>query len=96
VIVLRRTKRGYGFFFSLLINIFLNLEGAIPAVILLILHYIVDISIWWSVLAFALWIIYLIIWMLILGFVSRCSNTPDRKTVNKNPYSSTSYNPDKN
>ena len=84
---MRRTKRSGGFFISLLINMFLNIEGVIPAVVLLVLHYYFDISVWWSVLALALWILYLIIWMLILGYVSRCSNTPDRKTVNKNPYS---------
>ena len=66
---------------------FLNIEGVIPAVVLLVLHCYLDISVWWSVFALSLWILYLVIWMLILGYVSRCSNTPDRKTVNKNPYS---------
>lgn len=84
---MRRTKRNGSFLISLLINMFLNIEGVIPAVVLLVLHYYFDISVWWSVFALALWILYLIIWMLILGYVSRCSNTPDRKTVNKNPYS---------
>lgn len=64
----------------------LNLEGTIPAWILLILHFCIGISIFWFWLALALWIIYLLVWMKIIGWAGRCS-TPDPPKENKNPYS---------
>lgn len=79
------------FFICLLINIVMNFEGAIPAVILLVLHFIFDISIWWALLAFALFIIGIIIWMLVIGWAGKCSNIPDKPKKNKNPYSSGPY-----
>ena len=83
---MRRTKRTGNFFLCLLINIMLNLEGSIPAWILLILHFCIGISILWFWLALALWIIYLLVWMKIIGWAGRCS-TPDPPKENKNPYS---------
>ena len=83
---MRRTKRTGNFFLCLLINILLNLEGSIPAWILLILHFCIGISILWFWLALALWIIYLLVWMKIIGWAGRCS-TPDPPKENKNPYS---------
>ena len=75
----------------LLINMLLNLEGLIPFAILIILHFWVGISIWWAVLAFALWIVYLIIWMLIFRWVNKSSSFSDKPKENKNPYSSGKY-----
>lgn len=88
---MRRTNRSGGFFLTLLINIVLNFEGAIPGVVLMILHYTIDISIWWSVGAFAVWILYLIFFMFIIGWASSCSNAPEIQKENKNPYSSGPY-----
>ena len=90
---MRRTKRSGNYFFCLLINILLNLDGAIPGVILLVLHFWLNISIWWSICAFAAWILYLMIWMIILGWAGRCSSIPDKPKENKNPYSSGPYKP---
>ena len=84
---MRRTKRTGNFFLCLLINILLNLEGSIPAWILLILHFCIGISILWFLLALALWIIYLFVWMKIIGWAGKCSE-PDSPKENKNPYSS--------
>ena len=83
---MRRTKRTGNFFLCLLFNMMLNLEGTIPAWILLILHFCIGISIFWFWLALALWIIYLLVWMKIIGWAGRCS-TPDSPKENKNPYS---------
>lgn len=83
---MRRTKRKGNFFLCLLINILLNLEGSIPAWILLILHFCIGISILWFWLALALWIIYLLVWMKIIGWAGKCSR-PDPPKENKNPYS---------
>ncbi len=84
---MRRTKQGGSFWLCLLINMLLNLDGLIPAGILLILHFWLDISIWWSVLALGLWVLGLILWMKVMGWARDCSNTPDPPKENKNPYS---------
>lgn len=72
---------------------FLNLEGLIPFVIILVLHFLFGISFWWAVLAFALWIIYLIVWMLIFRWANKSSSVSDKPKENKNPYSSGKYEP---
>ncbi len=84
---MRRTKRNGNFFLSLLFNMLLNLEGTIPAWILLVMHFWRGWSLLWFWLALALWIVYLIIWMLVIGWAGRCSR-PDLPKENKNPYSS--------
>lgn len=84
---MRKTNCGGGFFVCLLLNIVLNLEGVIPAAILLGLHYWLDISVWWAVAALALWIVGIMTWMLIMGWASRCGNEQDAPRENKNPYS---------
>ena len=77
----------------LLINMLLNLEGLIPFAVLLILHFLLNISIWWAVLTFSLWILYLIIWMLIFRWANKSSSDSDKPKENKNPYSSGKYEP---
>lgn len=84
---MRRTKRGGSFLLCLLFNMLLNLEGLIPTAVLLVLHFILKWSVWWAVLAAGLWIVYLILWMLFMGFAAKSSNTPDPPKENKNPYS---------
>ncbi len=37
--MMRRTKRHRGFFLTLLINLLLNLEGLVPAILLAALHF---------------------------------------------------------
>lgn len=83
---MRRTKRTGSFWLCLLINILLNLDGTIPAWILLGLHFWLDISILWFWLALGLWLLGILLWMKLMGWASRCSEpTPHRE--NKNPYS---------
>lgn len=65
----------------------LNIEWSIPAWILLALHFIFDISIWWFVGAIGFWILVLICWMNIVGWAAECSSVPDKPKENKNPYS---------
>lgn len=71
----------------LLFNIILNFEGLIPAAVLLALHFWLDISFWWSVLAVALWIAGIALYMLVIGWAAGCGNAPDKPKENKNPYS---------
>lgn len=54
---MRNSKRSGSFFPCLFINILMNIEGLLPAVILLILHFWLKISVWWSVGAFIAWIL---------------------------------------
>ena len=82
-----RTKRSGGFFPYLFINMLMNIEGLLPAVILLVLHFWLKISVWWSVGAFIAWILYLIISMAFIGWAGKCGSVRDLPKENKNPYS---------
>ena len=84
---MRRTTRSGSFALCLLLNMLLNLKGLIPAAVLLALHFIFKWSVWWAVLAAGLWIVWLILRMLFVGFAAKCGNTPDPPKENKNPYS---------
>ena len=84
---MRKTERGGGFLLCLLFNMLLNLEGLIPAAVLLALHFVLKWPIWWAATAAGLWLVYLIFWMLFMGFAAKSSNTPDPPKENKNPYS---------
>ena len=53
----------------LLINMILNAEGLIPSLILLVLHFLLDISILWFVGALAVWILGLVFWMLVISMI---------------------------
>ena len=84
---MRKTHRSSSFLVCLLINILLNIEWAIPGVVLLVLHFVLDISIWYSIGAFALWILIILLWMLVMNWAAKCSNEPKPEKPNKNPYS---------
>jgi ABC-type transport system involved in Fe-S cluster assembly fused permease/ATPase subunit len=85
--MIRRTKRSGSFWLCLLLNMILNLEWTIPAWILLALHFIFDWSIWWFVLALALWVLNILFWMKLMGWAADCSREKDPPKANKNPYS---------
>ena len=84
---MRKTRLSGNFWLCLIFNMLINLEGLIPAAILLLLHFILGWPVWWAVLVAALWIVWLITWMSLVGWASRCGSTPDRPKENKNPYS---------
>lgn len=65
----------------------LNFEGLIPAAVLLVLHFALGLPAWWSALAAAIWLLWLLIWMSIIGWAGRCGSKPDAPRENKNPYS---------
>ncbi len=88
---MRKTKISANFFIALFINLLLNIEGAVIGVVLLLLHFWIGISVWWSVGAFAVWILYIILFMYFMGWAADCSNTKDPVKENKNPYSTKSY-----
>lgn len=84
---MRQTRKRGGFWLCLLLNMVLNLEWTIPAWVLLAMHFWLGWSIWWFVLALALWVLDILFWMKVMGWAADCSNTPDPPRENKNPYS---------
>ena len=87
---MRRTKLDTNYILAFLLNLVLNIEGAIPGIVLLVLYFIFDISIWWAAGAFLAWILYLLIWMWVVGIINKCSK-PEKQKENKNPYSKKSF-----
>lgn len=84
---MRQTKRSGSFWLCLLSNLLLNLEGTIPAIVLLGMHYVFGLSLWWAAGALALWIFGMVLWMKFMGFAARSSGEKDPPKENKNPYS---------
>ena len=84
---MRRTSRDSGLWLCFVINLFLNAEAAIPAVVLFILHFCIGLSLWWAALALGLWIIYALVITFFFSWVSKCGSEPLPPKENKNPYS---------
>ena len=88
---MRKLRLDGNFFLALLINMVFHLEGTIPAWILLVLHFVFGLSIKWFWIALGVWILGLIIWMTVVGWIygwaNKCGNTPDPPKKNVNPYS---------
>ena len=85
---MRTTNRKNGFILCLLLNLILNLEWTVPAIILLVLHFVwIKISIWWFVGAVAIWFIFILLKTVMLSVANRCGKLTDQKQQNKNPYS---------
>lgn len=76
-----------GFLFCLIVNMGLNIMYSVPAWILLGLHFWLGVPVWLFWAALAAWILGIVIWMLIIGWATKCSNTPEPPKENKNPYS---------
>ncbi len=85
-----KRPRGGDFWLCLVLNMIFNWEWTIPAWILLALHFVLDWSILWFVLAFVLWLISILVWMAVMRWVVRCGDASDPPKENKNPYSATS------
>lgn len=88
---MRKTKQNSHFLLWLCINMLLNWKGLIPAAILLALHAWLNISLWWSILAAGLWLLYLILWMAVIRWAKKCGSTSSPFQENKNPYSVGKY-----
>lgn len=84
---MKRANSG-NFFLAIILNLVFNLEWVIPAVVLLILHFAVGLSVFWFWLALGIWIGGVLLVTLILGWANKCS-APDKPQENKNPYSAT-------
>ncbi len=84
---MRNSKRSGSFLLCFFINMLMNIEGLLPSVVLLVLHFWLKISVWWSVGTFIAWILYLIMWMAFIGWAGKCGSARDLPKENKNPYS---------
>ena len=84
---MRRTSRSGSFFACLVFNMLLNLEGLIPAAVLLVLHYALGWPLWLTFAAVGLWVLYLIPSKAVLGWAGRRGSTPHAPKENKNPHS---------
>lgn len=91
----KRPRVNGGFFAALGINLIFDLEWTIPAWILLVLHFVFDISILWFIGAIVLWVVGVGVKTAVFSWLIREGNRPDPPKENKNPYSSTKYKPDK-
>ncbi len=91
----KRPQVNGGFFAALGINLIFDLEWTIPAWILLVLHFIFDISILWFIGAITLWVVGVGVKTAVFSWLIREGNRPDPPKENKNPYSSTEYKPKK-
>ncbi len=91
----KRPQVNGGFFAALGINLIFDLEWTIPAWVLLVLHFVFDISILWFIGAIALWVVGVGVKTAVFSWLIREGNRPDPPKENKNPYSSTEYKPKK-
>lgn len=92
---MRRPKRSGGFFLCLLFNMLMNIEWLIPFAILLVLHFCLELSVWWAVGAAVAWLLYIILWSVFVSWAGSCGSAQDLPKENKNPYSvgNTEYKP---
>ena len=70
-----------------LFNMFTEIKYLIPAVLLFILHFITGMSLLFSLLAFLIWIIYVLIRTAIIAFANKYNEVEIVHHDNKNPYS---------
>ncbi len=84
---MRTTKRRRGFFLTLLINLLLNLEGLVPAILLAALHFLLGWPFWLVWVALGLWIAAVCVRMWVFGWLGAAGNEPTPYRPNKNPYS---------
>ena len=81
---------------SLLINLGLNSLWTLPSWVLLVLHFIAKISIWWFWGTLIFWFLMLVIMTISLIAVGKTGEISVRPRKNANPYSSDGYKPPEN
>ena len=85
--MMRKTTCSGGFLLCFLINLILNFEGILPAVLLLAAHILWGWPLIFAGLALIVWLLGIFLWMLVFGWASRCGSHRDNPLPNKNPYS---------
>lgn len=84
---MRKTRCTGNAILSLFLTLLINLDGTIPAFILLGLHWWLGWPIWLFWGALGIWFVSVLVHWLVIRWVSRCSNAPEKRLENKNPYS---------
>ncbi len=85
---MRHRKNNDGsFILAFVINLLINPEGAIPATILLVLHFVLDWPMWPFWVALILWPLGLFIYTAVLSWVVNSGSQPVPHRENVNPYS---------
>ena len=80
-------KRITNFIVALLFNMLLGFKWSLPAWVLLVLHFTINVPIVWFFVALGLWVLCIISGMWVIGWARECGNIPDQTKENKNPYS---------
>lgn len=80
-------KSTSGILLTLLIGFIYNLWWSIPAWVLLILHFAIDLAIVWFWVALGVWVLLVIVSSLFIRFANKCSQIRDPEKKNINPYS---------
>ena len=76
-----------GFFLSLALSLLFNMEWTVPAWILLTLHFITGLSLWWFAAAILIWFVIIFLRVCLLISLTKAGNYKDPPKENKNPYS---------
>ena len=80
---MRKGNKAGSLLLGYLVNIVFTFHWSIPAWILLALHFILGISIWWFVAALAAWLVGIILFMTVIGWASKCTvPVPERENKN--------------
>lgn len=80
-------KRVGIYILNFLLSLLFHWYWSIPAIILLICHFVFGISIWWFVAAFLLFVIIVRLYVRFISALIRAGNDKEPVTKNKNPYS---------
>lgn len=84
-------KRDFGgFMLCFLMNLVFNLGWSVPAWILLAVHFILKISIWWFASLFIIWFFIILLRTLLISWAGDCASVRDEPKKNLNPYSASS------
>ena len=85
---MRKYNPSHGTLLCFVINLFLNLEWAVVAAILLVLHLWLHIPWLFAAIVCAFWVIQALALALLVQWGGKSSSVPEVEQPNKNPYSS--------
>lgn len=86
----RRKRDVGGTIFGLLIFLFFRIDSwlcSLPAWVTLILHFVIDLPIWWFWATLGVWIFAGVVRYLVIVFARWGGNSEEPSKENKNPYS---------
>lgn len=84
-------KGALRFLRSFLFNLLMNHWGGVVSAVLLVLHYMVGLPMWYFWVALGGWLFIILVMTLFLHWVGRQPDAPEKPKENKNPYSQKGY-----